>query len=136
MSLEGSEAPRTARVSFLAYATQPVGRKIIAQCVSTGRRTVSPQPRNGADELTRRPILSPRSGADNAARLLPTAVRPGVAACAPRAVGAGRSNGRGHPFFAPGPGAIPPPACCPRLCALGYYLAPFGLSVRPVCGLT
>src|ERR1035441_4416011 len=90
MSLEGSEAPRTARVSFLAYATQPVGRKIIAQCVSTGRRTVSPQPRNGAEELTRRPILSPRSGADNAARPLPTAVRRGLLSCALRALGAAR----------------------------------------------
>jgi hypothetical protein len=30
------------------HAAQPVGRKKVAQCVSTGRATVPPQPRNGA----------------------------------------------------------------------------------------
>src|ERR1035438_5361019 len=38
-------------------ASQPVGRKIVAQCVSTGRTTVPPQPRNGAEEPGPRPSL-------------------------------------------------------------------------------
>ena len=43
---------------------QPVGRKIIAQCVSTGSTTVQPQPRDGAEQPTSRSSLTPRSGAD------------------------------------------------------------------------
>ena len=42
------------------HAVQPVGRKIIAQCVSTGSTTVQPQPRDGAEQLT---SLAPRTGA-------------------------------------------------------------------------
>ena len=81
----------TARYSFLRaprrfQASQPVGRKIVAQCVSTGRTTLPRQPWNGAEETRAAVLLSPRSGA-------------------------GKRR----------------PACYPRLCAVGYYLAPFGL---------
>ena len=39
------------------HATQPAGRKIVAQCVGTGRETVPPQPRDGAEEPRRLPRL-------------------------------------------------------------------------------
>ena len=45
------------------HAVQPVGRKIVAQCVSTGSTTVQPQPRDGAEQPTSRSSLTPRSGA-------------------------------------------------------------------------
>jgi hypothetical protein len=66
------------------HAVQPEGRKIVAQCASTGRKTVPPQPRTGRKK---------RSG----------------------------------PFLRPVPGLANAPACYPRLCAVGYYLSPFGL---------
>ena len=50
------------RDNFLAG--QPVGRKIVAQGVSTGSTTVQPQPRDGAEQPTSRSSLTPRSGAD------------------------------------------------------------------------
>ena len=62
----------TARYSFLRaprrfQASQPVGRKIVAQCVSTGRTTVPRQPRNGAEETGRRSFFRPVPGLANAA---------------------------------------------------------------------
>jgi hypothetical protein len=33
-----------------------------------------------------------------------------------------------QPFFRPVPGLANAAACYPRLCAVGYYLSPFGLS--------
>jgi hypothetical protein len=41
--------------------------------------------------------------------------------------GTGRKNRPVGPSFAPFRGWQTPPACYPRLCAVGYYLAPFGL---------
>jgi hypothetical protein len=70
------------------HAAQPVGRKIVAQCVSTGRKTVPPQPRDGAEEPARSFFLRPFRG-----------------------------------WHAQ-------PVCYPRLCAVGYYLSPFGLGAR------
>src|ERR1035438_4957414 len=54
-----------------SHAVQPAGRKIVAQCGSTGRKTVPPQPRYGAEEPTRRSFLRPVPGLANVARLLP-----------------------------------------------------------------
>ena len=68
---------------------QPEGRKRVAQCASTGRKTVPPQPRDGAEEHTRRSLLTPRSGAGQLARLLPTAVRRGLFSFALRALRVG-----------------------------------------------
>jgi hypothetical protein len=45
---------------------------MVAQCVSTGRATVPPQPRNGAEEPVRRSLFRPVPGLANGARLLPT----------------------------------------------------------------
>ena len=70
---------------------QPVGRKIVAQCVSTGRATVQPEPRYGAEEAT---VWS---------------------------------------LFRPVPGLLNAVAWYPRLCAVGYYLSPFGLSKGHCC---
>src|SRR5450631_691825 len=67
-------------------ASQPAGRKIVAQCVSTGRATVPPQPRNGAKEPLRRSLFRPVPGLANAARLLPTALRRGLLSFALRAL--------------------------------------------------
>src|ERR1035437_7753554 len=68
------------------HAASPEGRKRVAQCASTGRTTVPPQPRNGAAEPTRRPLLSPRSGLGQRSHLLPTAVRRGLLSFALRAL--------------------------------------------------
>src|ERR1035437_1152473 len=68
------------------HAAQPEGRKIVAQCASTGRKTVPPPPRDGAEEPTRRSLLTPRSGAGKRARRLPTAVRRGLLSFALRAL--------------------------------------------------
>jgi hypothetical protein len=73
------------------FQAQPEGRKIVAQCVSTGRGAVPPQPRDGAEEHTRQSVLRPVPGLANAL------------------------------------------ACYPRLCAVGYYLAPFGLCMAIAC---
>ena len=68
------------------HATQPEGRKIVAQCASTGRKAVPPQPRDGAEEPTQRSLLTPRPGATHPARLQPTAVRRGLLSFALRAL--------------------------------------------------
>ena len=71
---------------------QPEGRKIKAQCASTGRNPVR--------------IRAPGRG--------------------------GRTNAA-VPSYAPFRGCQTPPACYPRLCAVGYYLSPFGLQkLRPI----
>src|ERR1019366_9140281 len=75
--------PRAPRRS---QASQPAGRKIIAQCVSTGRKTVPPQPRNGAEEPVRRSFFRPVPGLENAARPPPTALRRGLLSVALRAL--------------------------------------------------
>src|ERR1019366_4568120 len=75
--------PRAPRRS---QASQPAGRKIVAQCVSTGRATVPPQPRNGAEEAVRWSFFRPVPGLANAARLLPTALRRGLRSVALRAL--------------------------------------------------
>ena len=67
-------------------ASQPAGRKIVAQCASTGRASVPPQPRNGAEEPLRRSFFRPVPGLANAARLLPTALRRGLLSFALRAL--------------------------------------------------
>ena len=67
-------------------ASQPAGRKIVAQCASTGRATVPPQPRNGAEEPVRQSFFRPVPGLANASRLLPTAGRRGLLSCALRAL--------------------------------------------------
>ena len=83
----------------IARGVQPVGRKRVAQCVSTGRTTVPPQPRNGAEETGRRSFFRPVPGLANAARLLPTALRRGLLSCALRALRSCRGNrGRGTPL--------------------------------------
>src|ERR1019366_4697716 len=75
--------PRAPRRS---QASQPAGRKIVAQCVSTGRATVPPQPRNGAEEAVRRSFFRPVPGLANGAGLLPTALRRGLLSVALRAL--------------------------------------------------
>src|ERR1035438_9227168 len=101
--------------------SQPVGRKIVAQCVSTGRTTVPPQPRNGAEAPGQRPFFRPVPGLAYAARLLPTALRRGLLSCALRALCAvssaafrhvEKSGGLSHQF---------------REQPRGHHLAPFGL---------
>src|ERR1035441_2055082 len=67
-------------------ASKPPGRKKVAQCVSTGRATVPPQPRNGAEEPVRRSFFRPVPGLANAARLPPTALRRGLLSFALRAL--------------------------------------------------
>jgi hypothetical protein len=81
----------TTRYSFLRVprrfqASQPAGRKIPAQCVSTGRATVPAQPRNGAGESGWRSFFRPVPGLANAACLLPTALRRGLLSVALRAL--------------------------------------------------
>ena len=68
------------------HAAQPVGRKIVAQCVSTGRKTVPPQPRDGAEGPESRSFFRPVQGLANTVRLLPTALRRGLLSCALRAL--------------------------------------------------
>jgi hypothetical protein len=78
-------------ISFFArrddlHEAQPEGRKIIAQCASTGRTTVPcPAPVRGG-RTVRRYLLTPRSGATQCVRLLPTAVRRGLLSFALRAL--------------------------------------------------
>ena len=67
------------------HAAQPEGRKRVAQCASTGRTSVPPQPRDGAEEPTRPSFFRPVPGLANTARLLPTAVRRGLLSFALRA---------------------------------------------------
>ena len=67
------------------HAAQPAGRKTVAQCASTGRKTVPPQPRDGAEEAARSFFLRPVPGLARTARLLPTAVRRGLLSFALRA---------------------------------------------------
>src|ERR1035441_5992357 len=60
----------------ISHAAQPVGRKTVAQCASTGRETVPPQPRNEAEGS-----FAPFPGCQ-----LPTAVRRGPLSIALRAL--------------------------------------------------
>src|ERR1035438_391589 len=65
---------------------QPVGRKIIAQCVSTGSTTVQSQPRDGAEQPT---SLTPRSGAGKRRGPATHGWRRGLLSAALRALRAG-----------------------------------------------
>src|ERR1035438_6140543 len=90
-SVTVGSGPCTTRYSFRRVprrfqASQPAGRKIVAQCVSTGSAMVPPQPRNGAEEPRRRSFFRPVPGLANAAGLLPTARRRGLLSVALRAL--------------------------------------------------
>jgi hypothetical protein len=63
-------------ISFFARrddfdAAQPEGRKIVAQCASTGRKTVPPQPRTGRKNRRGGPFLRPVPGLANAPACYP-----------------------------------------------------------------
>ena len=85
----GGSFHRLLSTSFFArrddfHAAQSEGRKMVAQCARTGRKTA--QPRDGAEERMRRSLLTPRPGAGKRARLAPTAVRRGLLSFALRAL--------------------------------------------------
>src|ERR1017187_4989302 len=96
----------SSRAATIFHVVQPGGRKRVAQCASTGRKMVPPQPRAGAEEPTRRSFLTPRPGAAKRARLLPTAVRRGLLSCALRAL------------------STVPFAACPTISAVALALPP------------
>src|ERR1019366_5462420 len=79
-----ASAPHARRDDF--QTAQPEGRKIVAQCASTGRTSVRSQPRDGAEEPTSWSFFRPVPGLANAFRLLPTAVRRGLLSVALRAL--------------------------------------------------
>ena len=78
---------------LVLHAVQPVGRKTVAQCVSTGSTTDQPQPRDGAEQPA---PLTPRSGAGERRGPATHGWRRGLLSAALRALHAGPLAGARH----------------------------------------